>query len=231
MHIGGIRSTPRMLLEGLEGIVLLALAVLTWPLTRRLVLDLGSTPEERSTAWPGDGLLPSIELRTTRALDVRAPAADVWPWLLQIGLGRGGFHSYELLERIAGIKVRNLERIEPHLQQLELGDEVLLHPTAPGLHVALLEPRGQLCFRTWRDAEDLAERDPTLAGSWSLYLVPSGADSCRLILRSCKHERRPRRTVDRMLARFIEEPLDLVMEQRLLRTVRRLARRRRVRGA
>ena len=221
----GLRSPVRPLLEGVEGIVLLALAVATWPLSRRFLADLGSRPDEREREWPGDRLLPRVDVRATRAVTVRAPVAAVWPWILQLGLDRGGFHSYELLERLGGIDVRNVERILPHLQYLEIGQEILLHPTVPGLWIDLLERNRHLCFRTWKDERDLADRDPAIAASWSFYLVPESAGSCRLLVRACKQVRRPRGFGARLVAAFFEDPLDLVMEQRMLRTIRRLAER------
>jgi hypothetical protein len=101
----------------------------------------------------------------------------------------------------------------------------LLHPTAPGLRVALLSPDEHLCFRTWKDDRDLADRDPEIVASWSLYLAEESADSCRLLLRACKQERRPRTLRARLFTTLLEDPLDLVMEQRMLRTIRRLAER------
>ena len=222
----GLRSPIRMLLEGVEGLVLLVLATLAWPLTRWFLKDLGSRPDERSREWPGDRLLPRIDVRATRAVTIRAPAARVWPWLVQFGLDRGGFYSYKLLERLGGIDVRNVERIRPDLQSLEIDQEIRLHPAAPGLWVTLLSPGEHLCFRTWRDDRDLADRDPEIVASWSLYLVEVSTDACRLLLRACKQERRPRPRGARFVAVFFEDPLDLVMEQRMLRTVRRLAVRR-----
>jgi len=225
MAIEGLRSPIRMLLEGLEGMVLLVLAVVTWPLARLFLTDLGARPDECRREWPGDRLLTGAGLRVTRAITIRAPVAAVWPWLVQFGLDRGGFHSYELLERLGGINVRNVERILPHLQSLEVGQEITLHPSAPGLHVALLEPNEHLCLRTWKDDQNLADRDPEIVGSFSQYLVKASADSCRFLVRTCKQERRHRTRGARLIATFLENPLDLVMEQRMLRTVRRLAER------
>ncbi len=219
----GLRSPIRMLLEGLEGITLLVLAVVAWPVSRFFLADLGSRPDERGRAWPGDRLLDRVDVCTTRAITVHVPPTAVWPWLVQIGLDRGGFHSYELLERLGGIDVRNVERVVPRFQSLALGQEIKLHPSAPGLHVALLEPSEHLCFRTWRDERDLTDRNPATLATWSFYLVPVAGDRCRLLLRSCKHERRPRSRPARLISAWLEDPLDLVMEQRMLRTVRRLA--------
>jgi hypothetical protein len=221
----GLRSPIRFWLEGLEGIVLLVLAVVTWPFLRPWLSDLGSHPDEREREWPGDRLLDRIDTCATRAVTVHAPAAKVWPWLPQFGLGRGGFHSYELLERLGGIDVHNVERILPELQSLEPGQEIKLHPKAPGLFVDSIRTDERICWRTYRDEQDLAERDPEVVGSFSLYLVAGSADRCRLLVRTCKQMLRPRSLGARFVAFFLEDPLDLVMEQRMLRTIRRLAQR------
>jgi hypothetical protein len=222
----GLRSPMRMVLEGLEGIVLLVLAVVTWPLLRGFINNLGSRPDERERKWPGDELLTRIHTRATRAITIRKPVAMVWPWIVQFGLNRGGFHSYELLERIGGINVRNVEQIVPRFQSLQIDQEIKLHPSAPGIYLSLLKPNQHLCFRTWRDDEDVAERQPEIMGSFSFYLVTDSPKTCRFLVRTCKHQRlaRPRRA--RLIATWLEDPLDLVMEQRMLRTVRRLAERR-----
>ncbi len=211
-----------MLLEGLEAIGLLLLVVPTWPLTRRWLGDLGATPEERQRVWPGDRLLDRIDESTLRAIDVGAPASGVWPWLHQFGLDRGGFFSYELLERLAGWKVKNIERLLPELAPFELDDGVVLAPGEPSIWLALVEENRHLCFRTWPDARRPDPNLPTL-GSWSFYLVPNGERTCRLLLRSCKQLRRQGSPLSRAFVRLLEDPLDLVMEQRMLRTIRRLA--------
>ena len=221
----GYRHPLRPLAEGLEGVALLGLLVPTWPLAKRFLDDLGAHEDETETVWPGDRLLDRVDDVHTRALDVAAPVSEVWPWLLQIGLGRGGFHSYELIENLAQFGVKNVERIRPDLQDLEEGEEVVLAPGVPGVWVAALEPERHLCFRTWRDAEDLALRDPPMIGTWSLYLVPSSDRSCRLLLRTCRNWRYEPSLGARLVGELLEDPLDLVMEQRLLRTVRRLAER------
>ena len=220
---GGYRSPVRMLLEGLEGLLLLPLVVLSWPLSRFLLDNWGSSTEEVDREWPGDQLLGRIDRSWIRAVEVRAPRERVWPWLLQLGLSRGGFYSYEMLENLAGLGVRNLERIDAQLQSLELDQEIELVPGKASVWVSSTQPGKELCTRTWRDARDLAQHDPELKGTWSFYLEPSSPHSCRLFVRTCKQRLR-RRALHRALAQqLIEDPLDFVMEQRLLRTVRRLS--------
>ena len=62
---------------------------------RPRMLNWGATPEEVVRPLPGDGLVTPPRDTSTFARTVRAPADDVWPWLVQIGQERGGFYSYE----------------------------------------------------------------------------------------------------------------------------------------
>ena len=205
---------------------MLLLSIVTWPLSRWLLRNAGATSDEVAKAWPGDALLDRCDASTTRAVSISAPAHAVWPWLVQIGLCRGGFYSYELLERIGGLDVRNCEEIVPELQSLSVGDPILLHPTEATLWVAELEAADRLCFRTWKNDSELATRDPVILGSWSLYLIATSADSCRLLLRARKQQRGCVSWPRRLLSFAFDEPLDFVMEQRMLRTVSRLSSRR-----
>jgi hypothetical protein len=47
---------------------------------------------------PGDDLVPRPLWEATRAMTIDAPAAEVWPWVTQMGYGRGGLRL-EPLER------------------------------------------------------------------------------------------------------------------------------------
>ncbi|WP_043730401.1 hypothetical protein [Nocardia asiatica] len=39
---------------------------------------------------PGDELLPAPDIVATRAITIAAAREQIWPWLMQIGPGRGG---------------------------------------------------------------------------------------------------------------------------------------------
>ena len=66
---------------------------------------------------PGDELLDQPSFQATRAISIRAPPEDVWPWLVQIGYGRAGFYAYDLLDNLG--HGRSAERIRPELQHLD----------------------------------------------------------------------------------------------------------------
>jgi hypothetical protein len=84
--------------------------------------------------------VPQPKWQYTHAVTIHAPVQKVWPWLVQIGQGRGGWYSYTLLENIAGCKIKNAERILPEYQDLKIGDGVHMHPKAPAMPVADLKP-------------------------------------------------------------------------------------------
>ena len=77
-----------------------------------------------SSPLPGDDLVPGATIVETHQIDIDAPAATIWPWLVQLGYGRGGFYSFDLLERLAGVGMTNARRIEPQWQDLAVGDQV-----------------------------------------------------------------------------------------------------------
>ena len=47
----------------------------------------GATDDEITATLPGDELVAADTPRTTRAVTIDAPIAEVWPWLAQIGEG------------------------------------------------------------------------------------------------------------------------------------------------
>jgi hypothetical protein len=100
---------------------------LTAPLYRRRHLRWGATSEEVASSLPGDEFLPSARFVCTRAVTIAAPPAAVWPWLVQVGCGRAGWYSHDLLDNLARPSARE---IVPELQHLETGQRV---PMAPGV--------------------------------------------------------------------------------------------------
>ena len=213
------RSIYRFIWEGIEGLILLPLIILSWPLSKRWINNWGATTLECSKVWPGDILTPTEVTTFTRAIDINASTNTVWKWIVQFGLYRGGFYSYELLERLAGIPVKNIESILPEYQSLELEEKIKLHPKERGLPVGVLSEGKHLCFGQLN-----ANSEDTLAPqrSWSIYIESLGKNSCRLLLRSCIEKPR-KTTIRKQLSLALETPIDFLMEQRMLRTIRRLA--------
>ena len=129
-----------VVLESIVGAVQIAGAFLGRP-SRAVRARFGATPAEAERTFPGDELVPSPSWSYTHAIDVAATPERVWPWLVQIGQSRAGFYSYRGLENIAGCRIHNTTEIREEFQHLAIGDEVKLHPRAPGLAEDVVEHR------------------------------------------------------------------------------------------
>jgi hypothetical protein len=83
----------------------------------------GTEGDEVSKPLVGDEHVPEPMLQATRAVTIDAPPEEVWPWLVQMGLDRGGFYSYDRLDNESQPSATT---IIPELQDLQEGDEILL---------------------------------------------------------------------------------------------------------
>jgi hypothetical protein len=193
---------------------------------RRWLRRWGATEEETWRPMPGDDLLPRTVYETTHAIDVDAPPHDVWPWLAQMGQGRGGFYSYDWVERLGGLDIHSENRVIPEYQHLAEGDIVRLAPHT-GLVVAVVEPPRVLVLRATADMESKRPPAPTDPGyfdwSWAFVLEPVGASSSRLLirLRADTAQALPFSVVGPV----VWEPLHFLMERRMLRGIRERAER------
>lgn len=70
------------------------------PLLRHRHVRWGATDGEVAAAMPGDEIVPKSSFCATRAITIDAPPQAVWPWLTQVGFGRAGFYSYDLLDNL-----------------------------------------------------------------------------------------------------------------------------------
>jgi hypothetical protein len=55
----------------------------------------GASDQEHVSTWPGDELVAQPGFVWTNAITSKAPAGEIWPWLVQLGQGRGGLYSYD----------------------------------------------------------------------------------------------------------------------------------------
>src|SRR5262245_16975700 len=91
-------------------------------LLRRWCLTWGASAEEVGRELPGDDLLPVPDIVCTRAVTVDAPPSAIWPWLVQMGSGRGGAYTYDWIENLFGLGMHSADEILPEFQNLRLGD-------------------------------------------------------------------------------------------------------------
>ena len=176
-------------------------AAVGFALARRLWRTWGIDPIEVDRVLPGDDLVPEPVMSDTRGITIEAPPSAVWPWLLQLGYGRGGWYSYDRLDT----RGESARTILPEHQQLAVGEVV---PTDPdgGFIVRELEPERALVL--FVDDEVVALQrgrtprgEPVPAGvqasgrfmqsavpprfgvSWAIVLEPMSGGRTRLIER------------------------------------------------
>lgn len=138
-------------------------------LIRPWQLRWGATDAEVARTFPGDDLVTAPWVNATRAIDIDAPPAAVWPWLVQMGYRRAGWYSYDRLDN-DGIHVN---RIIPELQHIAVGDKLLTDANA-GFTVMAVEPNRALVLRI---DDELGQ----ISGTLVLDPLPGGRT--RLILR------------------------------------------------
>jgi hypothetical protein len=80
---------------------------------RRGQLRWGATDTEVERHFAGDELVPSPDFMATRAMTIRARVDEVWPWIVQLGQGRGGFYSYDGWENLVGCNIHSALQINP----------------------------------------------------------------------------------------------------------------------
>ena len=95
-------------------------------------LKWGAARDEVDRLLPGDDLIPDPKINATHAIMINAPIERVWPWIAQIGQGRGGFYSYEAIENAMGLDIHNADRVLPEYQQPQVGRKM---PFAEGFAV------------------------------------------------------------------------------------------------
>ncbi|KDE97618.1 hypothetical protein Y900_001380 [Mycolicibacterium aromaticivorans JS19b1 = JCM 16368] len=158
-------------------------AVYRWVL-RPTMYGWGATDSEVAAELPGDDLVEPGSARTTRAITIDAPVEDVWPWLVQIGENRGGFYSYDALERLVGTRIHNADVVHPEWQQLQVGDTVWLaqrYGQRGRQLVAEIVPNSHLVLMSAADY-DRVQRGEKAFGSWAFCLRPQSGVT-RLLVR------------------------------------------------
>jgi hypothetical protein len=181
-------------------------------LARRRYLRWGATHDEVRKALAGDELVPHADIVATRGVTIALHPDAVWPWIAQLGQGRGGFYSYDLLENLVGCQIHSADRIVPEWQHVSVGDDVRLHPEI-SLRVAALEPGRALVLQ---GGVPMGSVPPPYDCTWAFVLREQHDGSTRLVMRE-------RYGYTRWWSALIVEPVQLVsfvMSARMLRGIK-----------
>lgn len=81
-------------------------------------------PEVPPGPYPGDNVIRDAVMVYDQSRVINAPPSDVWPWVMQVGKGRGGWYTTARWEGILPQTMHATRNISPEWQQLKPGDRV-----------------------------------------------------------------------------------------------------------
>jgi serine/threonine protein kinase len=212
-------------------LVLLSAVLFYWFVLRPWHLTWGTTDGRIHQSLPGDDLVPQAKMRTTHTVAIKAPAAEVWPWLAQIGHKRAGWYSYDWIHRILGVAgsvddpYHSATRIIPELQEPQVGDSIEIAP-GMGFTITAIESGRTLVLNANMDMNtgdsfDPAETTPEkyLLSSWVWHLEEVDEKTSRLVVRT-RQDYNPS-LLNTLMIRGLVEPGGFLMERKTLLNIKR----------
>ena len=129
---------------------------------------------ERQRRMYADDLIPEPMASITHGITIDAPSVNVWPWLIQMGAGRAGWYSWDIIDNG---RVRSARSILAEYQSVEVGqifpaipgaeDVFVLQDMVPEKHLVLCVPSSSEGFLV----------------SWEFMLEPIADNKMRLLVR------------------------------------------------
>jgi len=180
-------------------------------MVRRLSAHTGVSDQEALGSLPGDDVIPHPMVEWTRGTTVKTTPEQVWPWLAQMGYGRGGWYTPEWVDLLAnrwvfGSSTRSpasADRLLPEYQDVAVGDIISDGAGyASFFRVQQVEPGQSLVYRSIRHPlhgspidimdpgspqqveQELLERGTYLDFTWTLALNALAGGRTRLLVRT-----------------------------------------------
>jgi len=204
------RHARPVLVVAAAGLAAAVIAYMT--VGRKPCLTWGATDLDVQRTMPGDDLCPSPDLISTRAVRIEAPPTAIWPWLLQMGSGKGGVYTYDWIENLFGLKMHSVDVILPEFQNRKVGDVEQLGPNGPRLRVEILDAERAMVLRS----ED---------GNWvwAFGLYPDSEGGATTLVSRNRIATPGTSVVQRAAYTLIMEPGSLIMERKMLLGIKQRA--------
>lgn len=181
---------------------------------RRFSVRTGVSDEEAFGSLPGDEVIPHPMIEWTRGITVHAEPDQVWPWLAQMGYGRGGWYTPEWVDLFANRCVFGQKRPFPtsanqllaEHQHVAVGDLICDGPDyASYFRVQRVDAPHSLVYRSIRHPrrgskiditdpdsparveQQLRESGAYLDFTWTLVVNPLDGHRSRLLVRTRGH--------------------------------------------
>lgn len=164
---------------------------------RRWHLTWGATESESRGPMPGDDIHVGKGFRATRAITVSATPGAVWPWIVQMGVGRAGFYAYDWIDNrgrpSATVALDEFQDPQPG----DLAAPMTSRPTsATSFRVARAEAPHQLVWAK-----------PGSVWAWDLRALPEGTTRLVVRLRSAYAWTSPKVLLDLALLEVGDFPM------------------------
>lgn len=158
----------------------------------------------------GDHICGEAQLIATRAITIAAPPAHVFPWIRQMGYGKAGWYSYDIIDNLGR---RSATSIHQEWQRVNSGDSVpgglidfyVNLVNAPHTFVMSLRGQGWIAKRI------------SFSLAYELHEHPVGT---RLVTRVRARINLP---LGALLSRYVLGPGDGIMLRKQLRNIARRA--------
>jgi len=153
----------------------------------------GLAAGEATRALPGDDVISRPDQQLTHGVDVSVTPVDVWPWIAQLGYGRGGWYTPAWVDKyIWHVDNPSVDYIDPELQHVTPGDQIPDGPPGTAVFevVAATAPEALVLHSRRHPITgvppnlDDARPGPYLDFSWVFVLEPAGPTGSRLLLRT-----------------------------------------------
>jgi len=139
-------------------------------LVRPWQLRWGATDAEVKRSMPGDDMVRAPSFNATRAVTIHASAENIYPWIVQMGVTRAGWYSYDLLDNLGKPSAENI--LTEH-QTIQVGDVIPMSPDGKqGMRVKDFSKNKWMLW--WDDKGD---------SSWVWDIQPEGEADFRLVTR------------------------------------------------
>lgn len=209
-------------LAALGGAALIAGHLAATPFIGARRLRWGTVGSEPRDPLPGDEFVPDPMWSYTLGVAVDAAPDAVWPWIAQIGQGRGGFYTYQTLENMAGCRITNVTEILPDHQHPAVGDDIRLCANVPPMRVAIVD--GPHALVLVGSPADVGAADSGGTATWQFVVTPGPAGGSRFLTRG-RYDHSSDWTSRLAFGRFPLEAITFVMSRRMMREIKRLAER------
>ncbi len=170
----------------------------------------GATDQETASAVVGDELVPDARVSATRCITIRAAPESVFPWIRQMGFGRAGWYSYDLLDNLGR---RSARRIHPEWQGIVPGSSVPAGPMS--FEATIVDPP-----RAFVLSMAPSRREPRRINFTLAFELRAHAEGTRLVTRVRIRINAPG---GRFIERFVLGPGDGLMVRKQLLNLKKRA--------